>query len=456
MNQKKSKASRDALYSLAVFLLLIAFQFTFIRSANALPLFARQTNMQCVACHTTFPELTPFGRQFKLNGYTLGTRRPLPIAAMAIASVNHIANNNPDASGHTYGKNNSPVLEGGSVFTGGKITNNAGAFIQWTTSTLDTDDDHNFRTHSGIDNADIRGIIHLMLGDKPAVLGATLHNNPTVQDAWNSAPAWSYPYISPSVAAPGYGPASTFLESGSRVAGAGIYAYVNNSLYLETSLYQTADKALSILRAGEPDADHVELHGSNPYWRLTYTWDWDKHHLMIGHTGADVRMAATPGAIAGDHFRDLGLDTQYQYFSDGETHIITAQASYIHEKALWDSGFPLGANDQPSSTLTSEKAKLSYLYERKYGVVGSLFKTTGDVDALRFGTQNGKPDTSGYIFELQYLPSFKLAWDPQLTMRLGLQYTGYTKYNGVKSNYDGGGRNASDNNTLYLYSWFAF
>ena len=38
----------------------------------AVPSFARQTGMNCVACHTSFPELTPFGREFKLNGYTLG------------------------------------------------------------------------------------------------------------------------------------------------------------------------------------------------------------------------------------------------------------------------------------------------------------------------------------------------------------------------------------------------
>jgi len=32
-------------------------------------------------------------------------------------------------------------------------------------------------------------------------------------------------------------------------------------------------------------------------------------------------------------------------------------------------------------------------------------------------------------------------------MRVGLQYTGYSKFNGASSNYDGFGRNASDNDT---------
>ena len=35
------------------------------------PSFSRQTGLACSACHFQFPQLTPFGRLFKLNGYTL-------------------------------------------------------------------------------------------------------------------------------------------------------------------------------------------------------------------------------------------------------------------------------------------------------------------------------------------------------------------------------------------------
>ena len=42
------------------------------RPAAALPAFARQTGQPCGKCHTDFPSLTPFGRRFKLGGYTLG------------------------------------------------------------------------------------------------------------------------------------------------------------------------------------------------------------------------------------------------------------------------------------------------------------------------------------------------------------------------------------------------
>src|ERR1700731_4611715 len=44
----------------------------FAPPAQALPSFARQTGQPCGTCHTDFPALTPYGRRFKLLGYTAG------------------------------------------------------------------------------------------------------------------------------------------------------------------------------------------------------------------------------------------------------------------------------------------------------------------------------------------------------------------------------------------------
>ena len=54
--------------------------------AHALPAFARQTGQQCATCHAggQFPELTSFGRMFKMTGYTIGSRAP-PLAVMGVA-----------------------------------------------------------------------------------------------------------------------------------------------------------------------------------------------------------------------------------------------------------------------------------------------------------------------------------------------------------------------------------
>ena len=88
------------------------------------------------------------------------------------------------------------------------------------------------------------------------------------------------------------------------------------------------------------------------------------------------------------------------------------------------------------------------------GAACKTFSTTGSSDALLFapapvtGSANNGPDTTGYILEVNYLP-----W---LNTKLQAQYVGYEKFNGQKTNYDGSGRNASDNNTMYLLVWLNF
>src|SRR5580700_7283245 len=57
-----------ALVAVAAGLLTIGFT----SPAQALPSFARQTGQPCGTCHTDFPALTPYGRRFKLLGYTPG------------------------------------------------------------------------------------------------------------------------------------------------------------------------------------------------------------------------------------------------------------------------------------------------------------------------------------------------------------------------------------------------
>src|ERR1700726_2157788 len=43
-------------------------------SATAVPSYSRQTGLACSSCHYAPPELTPFGRTFKLEGYTFTTK----------------------------------------------------------------------------------------------------------------------------------------------------------------------------------------------------------------------------------------------------------------------------------------------------------------------------------------------------------------------------------------------
>ena len=127
-------------------------------SAQALPLFARQTGQACVACHVSFPELTPYGRWFKLNGYTIGNRAQVPLAIMGNVGAEHIATVQ-DANGNPQdARNNDLSLSAVSVFTGGKITDNAGAFLQWTYTPYNYNygDPNQYGGYAHADNMDLR------------------------------------------------------------------------------------------------------------------------------------------------------------------------------------------------------------------------------------------------------------------------------------------------------------
>jgi len=100
-------------------------------------------------------------------------------------------------------------------------------------------------------------------------------------------------------------------------------------------------------------------------------------------------------------------------------------------------------------------AKLTYYYLTKYGVSLGYQSVTGSTDTGLYstgeavnGSAYGSPGSQAAILELD--------WLPMRNLRFSLQYTAYQKFNGAKTNYDGFGRNAGDNNTLFLLGWFPF
>src|ERR1700685_695736 len=115
----------------------------------AVPSFARQTGMTCAACHTVFPELTPFGREFKLNGYVLDNIRQVtgidtadrqtlainsipPVSAMLQVSYTHTSKALPDSALAGDLAKDGEVLfpQQVSLFYAGKIADGLGAFMQ--------------------------------------------------------------------------------------------------------------------------------------------------------------------------------------------------------------------------------------------------------------------------------------------------------------------------------------
>ncbi|MHB8723409.1 MAG: cytochrome C [Steroidobacteraceae bacterium] len=456
---------------------------TLASPAPAVPSFARQTGMACAACHTVFPELTPFGREFKLNGYVLDNIKQIkgitvenretlalsslpPLSMMLQISYTHTGSALPDAALTGAQAKDGDVLfpQQASFFYAGKIADGLGAFVQLTYDGVGDS--------FGFDNTDIRYAKRLDFGAAPdsahnVIIGVTVNNSPTVQDVWNTTAAWGFPYASSSVA-PGPN-ASTKLDSGAggigqNAAGIGVYTWINSSIYAEFSVYGAA------IRGGNHPLDSTQsnvIHGISPYWRLAYEYRWDRNSLSVGTYGIQTKMH--PGSVTGtatplggptDRYTDTAADVQYQFI--GEEHLFTVLSTYISEKQKLDASFMDQFAQNGSNDLKTFKLVGEYYYHRMIGGSLGYFSTTGSSDSGLYpattgtpaapipvsGSATNSPDSSGYVAELNYLP-----W---LNTKLQLQYVGYDKFNGGKQNYDGAGRNASDNNTMYLLGWILF
>lgn len=410
--------------------------------AHALPSFARQTGQQCATCHAggQFPELTPFGRTFKLTGYTIGTRT-VPLSAMAVASITASVTPSEDAA---FAKDAVALFQTASVFLAGKITEKSGIFAQATYSNYDHQDPVTGHWHGrwGSDNLDLRYADHVTVGGKDVIVGLDLNNNPSISDPWNTAPAWMQ-YVPTQFGVTGPDAAPLVSQLGAQAAGVGAYAMWNSMVYVEASGYQTANGAWSFASQGTANADQVKLRGVNPYVRLALSHEWGPHSAMIGvlAMNGDVYPDNLNPVGPTTQYRDRGVDAQYQYGL--APHAVTAQFSYIHESIAHGDVTAVAAN--PSNRLNQLKLKASYSYQAKYGASLGYFSTTGSSDAVLYPDAASNPDTRGWVPELY--------WIPEQHLRAGVQYFAYDRFHGAAKNYDGAGRDARDNNTLFVYLW---
>jgi hypothetical protein len=461
--------------------------------ASAIPLFNRQTGQNCVACHAggQYPELTNYGRLFKMTCYTLGVRT-IPVSVMAVASLSKVANTSKsDDPSADFQKNDKPIFANASLFLGGKITDNIGAFTQftWDPYAVTTDTGH-FKGQFAADNMDIRYADHLVDDSKDVIFGVSLNNNPSVSDPWNTAPAWMQYVPVPSPTSSQFiDGASPYpgLAAGGNVAGLSAYAFVNQLVYLEAGDYRTARGALGFLHAGLKNSDTTKLRGNNPYLRVALSQNWGANNLMLGATHMNSRIYDDPldtsDPTTVHRFQDQIFDAQYQYLLD--PHTLTAQVVVAHDKHAYPAGLsgqsvafvdaqgnalPLTSSSDRTTLL---RAKLSYVYQARYGGSVAYFDLHGSTNTANessgydpasltitgapgaafpstrvTGNLSGNPATRGQTFET--------FWMPIQNLRVGLQYTVYEKFNGAHVNYDGFRRNAGDNNSLFLYAWAAY
>ena len=430
--------------------------FLFPSDANAVPAYARQTGQECAMCHVgSFgPQLTPYGRDFKLNGYTWGDvkKKLNNISGMMFGGVEHTQKSIVQTSPNDRFKdNNNFELDQISLFYAGALTSNVGIFSQ---ATFD-----GVANVFGWDNTDIRYANGTTLAGKNFVYGVTANNNPSVQDLWQTVPAWKFPFVSSALApAPTVG--SPYMGGlGGTVGGVGAYSMWNNLLYTELSGYASLwDKAQSTLGVHDiSTSDHLD--GLNPYWRVALQHNFGPHYVSFGTFGmaadrypGDVRTNGT------DKIVDTALDATYQFTSANGLHNVSLYASAMHEhQNLAASSVLNGTNATDTLNFYNESA--SYYYKSTYGITVSRFDVTGSTDPSYGFSANNSPNNAGWTVQLDATPFGKeksFGW-PYLNARVFAQYTAYDKFDGGTTNYDGvSGRNASDNNTWFTGVWFAF
>ena len=450
---KFRNAIPSVLILLAMFLLSVEIQ--------AMPSFTRQTGEPCTACHVQAfgPGLTPNGRQFKLTGYTMAAGNDakfIPLSAMVQGSFTHTQRGQPSGAADGFGSNNNAAMDQASIFYAGRVTSKVGAFVQTTFDGV-------AKTYLILDNTDIRFADQASLAGQQFVYGISANNSPTVSDLWNTTPAWSLPATSSALAPTSA--AGTLIESlAGQVGGVTAYMMWNNLLYVEgggyTSLPRNVQQTVNTFDPGQNRID-----GGAPYWRVALQHTHNGHYGAIGSFGMQANVSPQRMQGAGtDQFTDIGFDATYQYLAN-LAHIFELNATYIRENRNMYASMALGLAEKQNSSLDTVRIRTAYTFQQTYGLNLFYGQTSGTADNIIYfstdpisGSRTGKPNNQAFTAELSYTPFGKTVSTLKslANLRLAAQYVHYFQFNGGIRNYDGSGRNAVGNDTLFLSGWLAF
>ena len=424
--------------------------------AGAVPAFAAQTGLACQACHVGGfgPQLTPTGREFKLNGYTLRTKSfSVPFSAMVVASYLRTQQPQNPPPAPNFSPNDNFALDQVSLFFAGGFGDHFGAFVQG--------------TYDGVaeawhwDNLDLRAVDKIKVKSADVTLGLSLNNAPTVQDVWNTLPAWGYPYTTSTLApAPSTSPLLNGALAQTSMGLTG-YAWINSEYYLEAGAYWSPGAGLLSDLGADPTSPG-SIAGGAPYARIAYQHDVGPGTLEVGaygmwtqiHPGLDFSTGMTDG------YADYGLDGSY-VATLPNTDVFSVNARFLHEHQSLNATCALLEADSTcaSNTLNDVRIDGSYYWRDKIGLTVAGFDTTGSANPIIYAANRTfKPDSSGVIVQLDGTP-FGASNSPlgrRFNTRVGVQYTAYTQFNGASQNWDGLGGNASDNNTLRVFIWAAY
>lgn len=457
---------------LAVFIALFP-----VQNALATTAFSRQTGEPCSACHMQSygPWLTQYGQKFKLDGYVAGRANILPdainpFALEVVSSITNTQKDVPPDQYYTHSKaNNNAVNDWTSLFYTGRVTDHIGSYLQLQLSPQ-------VAKTVALSMVDIRYANHATYQGNQISYGLTLNNFPGMSDFWMTSFAWMYPYNMSALAPmPAAKPWMQNFIGWANLAGGTVYAMVNNHAYLEAGAYtsqsQTMAQGLGVWKngsqSGSPQAGLID--GAAPYWRLFLQNTSGPHTMMIGTFGLMAKVVPYYSQGYGtDSYQEYNIDSNYSYMLDNE-NMLMAMARYTRDDMYMNASNQLyGANTR--NYLNSVMVMAMWTHKQTYNLAVGWNNMTGSSDLALYnaqdssninpitGSANGSPNSNSFMFQADYIPfgKAKMTTDPYINIRLSLQYTAYTQFNGGTSNYDGFGRDPSANNTLYFVSNLMF
>jgi len=451
-------ALRVSFKGMAPFLAVVCLLTVYKPSAQAVPSYARQTGLPCTTCHYTPLELTPFGRKFKLDGYVFTTKPQVTddkkdhnaalqlLEVFPLSVIFDTSFTSTKASQPAHENGNLQFPQDISLFLAGAWGSHLGSYAQVTYTGTNN--------HFSWDNTDVRYANHAesFLG-KPLSYGITLNNNPTVEDLWNSTPAWGFPFTASNVSPT---PSAAALINGrlaQDVAGVGVYSMWNEHLYIGGTIYRS--QHLSGPQPNDGLGFGVNIRGLAPYWRVAWQTNTKNNSLEFGTYGIHVR--ASPNAVTGpeNSYTDWAVDFQYdRTIPQFKNDVLSFRGTYIRENSALAALFASGGASQVAHHLNTVQGNVEYHYGTKLSGTVGYFSVNGTPDALLFpqapvfGSANGDPRSNGYILNL--------SWWPEQNIDLAAQYTGFLRFNGAQNNYDGAGRHANGNNAVFLLARFVF
>ncbi len=456
----------------------VAVSISGVKNAHAIPSFARQTGFSCDVCHTVFPHLTPFGRDFKLHGYTMDTSDAvksdssasnmpgLEINKIPMVSVRIVSRWDNQAGGeHTvpggvvtagqdfisypsgYGGSDVLNLVGdSSVYVAGKITSNLGTFLELTGI-----DDGGGSLGLGIFDLALVGN-DTTIGDKRLIYGVRAEDAMDMGDPSNTFGMWGLTSTLMAMSTHNtlFDPNTAKLEGGELYGMWGDFnaggVYASLGVYHPT-LSQTGNNFVQGNVAGS--GSFLGTASEDGALRLAYYLpELSNVYAEVGaysYFGTESMQAPTTSTIGNykDNYYNYGIDAQVQMITDNNLAELFIVYQNDNDNKFYGTdafdGNPYTANGT-SVSRTGIGLMADYYYKRTYGAYFKYFS--------RSSSQVQDVDLSGMVVGL--------SWYAFQNVNLLIEESIFSKYNVGAAQYGNSSLSAGDFNVAAVKLEYLF